>query len=149
MMNVSKNFILQEFIPEEIWDRFGPNAIWFVDPRIIRIAQFIRDMYGLPVTINNWHNGGKYKESGFRLPTTKTGAKLSQHKFGRAIDIKFLDKPNSFYKEVREDIKKHEEEFIKLGVTAVEEGTKSWLHVDCRYTGLDTILFIPYYKKKK
>lgn len=147
-MVVSKNFILQEFVPESVWNKYSTNSTWFIDPRIIRIAQFLRDRYGLPATINNWHRGGEYNESGYRLPTTKTGASLSQHKFGRAIDIKFLDKSNSFYDEIREDIKKHEEEFRKVGVTAVEEGTKSWIHLDCRFTTLDTILFLKFWKNK-
>ena len=52
------------------------------------MAQGIRDYFGKPVTINNWHNLGKYEQSGFRRNNTLVGSKYSQHKFGRAIDIK-------------------------------------------------------------
>ena len=57
-MKVSKDFVIEEFVPEEIYQQFGDKSIWFIDPKIIRIAQFFRDRYGLPITINDWHNGG-------------------------------------------------------------------------------------------
>ena len=142
-MRVSRNFVIQEFVPEDIYDVFGDRSIWFVDPIIIKVAQFFRDRYNVPIIINDWHIGGKRNLSGFRPPYVKLGAKLSQHRMGRAVDLKWegLD-PDK----VRQNIKDNQEDFMAVGVTAVEESTDTWLHIDVRTTGLKEILFIPYWK---
>lgn len=140
-MNVSKNFILKEFIDPELYMLRADKSIELIDPRIIGIAQFFRDYFGQPITINNWHKGGGYKESGLRRFLTKTGAKFSQHKFGRAIDMKIQDVDPE---EARQEIRKHWDKFKTCGMTTIEDGTPTWLHVDCRYTGTDTLLIIPF-----
>lgn len=143
-MKVSKHFVIQEFVPKEIYDRFGDKSIWFIDPIIIRVAQFFRDRYNVSIIINDWHMGGKRTLSGFRPPSTKLGAGLSQHRFGRAIDLKWkgLD-PET----IRKDIKENQKEFLAVGLTTVEKGTDSWIHCDCRNTGMNEIYFVPYWKK--
>lgn len=132
-MKVSNNFFLTEFVPKNIYEQFGEKSIWFVDPRIITIAQFVRDTFGLPVTINNWWDGGQYNESGYRTPHTKTGGDLSQHKFGRAVDIK-IDGMQP--KEIYDHILSHENIFTAVGVRAIENiiSTPTWVHLDCRNT---------------
>ena len=146
-MKVSKDFVIEEFVPEEIYQQFGDKSIWFIDPKIIQIAQFFRDRYNLPITINDWHNDGLRKYSGFRQPHEDIGATLSQHRFGRAIDMKWLNQGKLTIDMIRDDIKQHQLVFMTVGVTTVEEGTETWLHADCRHTGLDKILFIPFWHK--
>ena len=147
-MKVSNNFIAQEFVPKTIFDRFGANSIWFIDDRIIKVAQFFRDRYDLPITINDWHKEGKRTLSGFRPPDCEIGADLSQHKFGRGVDLKWLNQDFLSIDDIREDIRKNQKKFFKAGVRAIEEGTDTWLHVDIRETGLkDEILFIGFWKK--
>ena len=63
-MKVSKNFILQEFVPKGMYEKYGDSCIWFIDNRIIEVAQFFRDRYGKPITINDWHKGGLRNHSG-------------------------------------------------------------------------------------
>lgn len=132
-MKVSENFWLTEFIPKNVYEEYGDKSLQFIDERIITIAQFIRDHFGKPVTINNWYDGGQYNESGYRSPNTKTGAFRSQHKSGRAIDIKVS---GLLPKEVYDHIMAHEELFISVGVTAMENitSTPTWVHLDCRNT---------------
>jgi hypothetical protein len=48
----------------------------------------LRDKFG-PITVNDWSWGGTFKESGYRSATSRTGAKYSQHRYGRAFDCKF------------------------------------------------------------
>lgn len=149
-MKVSKNFILQEFVPKSVFNRFGANSMWFIDTRIIEVAQFFRDRYNLPITINDWYKGGKRTLSGFRPPTSKVGASLSQHKFGRAADLKWLNQNTITIDEIREDIRKNQRLFRDIGLTAVEEGTDTWLHIDIRdaVMDFDKILFIGFWNKK-
>ena len=42
-MRVSKNFIIQEFVTPNIYQRWGNSSIWFVDRRVIDIAQYLKD----------------------------------------------------------------------------------------------------------
>lgn len=80
-----KNFALKELVSKFIYYKFGDRAWQFFDYRILENLQYIRDFYGVPVTVNNWHKGGKFQyrgfdEGGFR----KNGT--SQHNHGRGID---------------------------------------------------------------
>lgn len=132
-MKVSTNFYLTEFVPKDVYEAYGEKSLQFVDERIIYIAQFVRDTFGKSVTINDWWDGGQYKESGYRSPDSKTGAFRSQHKAGRAIDIKVS---GMTAKQVYDYIMSHEELFIQAGVTAMENitATPTWVHLDCRNT---------------
>ena len=138
MSKVSKNFTLDEFLPPDIYE-MSPNGILFLDPRIIQIAQFIRDRFGKPVTINNYLDGGHYVNSGFRDPLCEVGAMFSQHKFGRAIDAKVEDMEPE---EIRQDILSNWALYKAIGLTTIESGTPTWLHVDCRWTNLATLLIV-------
>ena len=145
-MRVSRNFLLQEFIPKSVFTCFGDKSIWFVDKRIITIAQFFRDYYSKPITINDWHIGGKRILSGFRPPSSIIGAKLSQHKFGRAVDLRWLQN-NMSMDEIREDIRSNWNLFKTCGITTIELGTDSWIHADCRQINSDELYEVPFFKK--
>lgn len=140
-MKVSNNFIIQEFVPPSIYNEWFEKSIWFIRPVVISFAQFIRDRYGKSVTINNWHAQGKFAERGFRMPTSSTGGKLSQHRFGNAIDFNVAGMTAD---EVRADILAHESEFMAAGLTTIEDGAyaPTWVHADFRTTGLPGILIV-------
>lgn len=86
-MKISPNYLLEEFVPKEIYQLYGANSIWFVDIRVIEGMEWIRSYFAAPVIINNWHQGGVLQNRGFRPPNTTVGGRLSQHKAGRAIDF--------------------------------------------------------------
>lgn len=46
------NFKIQEFVPKELYNQYGAKSIWFVRPEMIKLAQFYRDWFGVPVTVN-------------------------------------------------------------------------------------------------
>lgn len=140
-MKISDHFDIREFVPPQIYNQFGDKSIWFINPKIITIAEFVRSFFNKQVIINNWHVGGTYTESGYRLPDTITGAKLSQHKLSNAIDIKM---PAVDYDEVRKVILDNEKKFMEAGITTIEDKTPTWLHVDCRFSKLDHILVVPF-----
>ena len=140
-MKVSKNFDLREFIDPLTYQQRGDKSIQLIDDRIIILAQFVRDHFNAAVTINDYWKGGHYFESGLRRWDTTTGAELSQHKFGRAIDIKVEGIPPM---NVRDEIRRNWGVFQAAGLTCIEKNTPTWTHLDCRYTGLDELLEIPY-----
>jgi hypothetical protein len=130
-VKVSQNFFLDEFIDPVTYEELGAKSIDQIDGKLIAIAQFVRTKLGKGITINNWFTGGKFKESGLRNPATKTGAKLSQHKLGKAIDLKAsVVSGKDWHKFVKENSK----ELYKLGVRRIECDSiaKTWLHIDLR-----------------
>lgn len=132
-------FKTQEFVSKEIYAKWGENSLWFIDPRLIKLADFIREFFDKPVKIND---GGQYNYSGFREPECTVGAKLSQHRFGRAIDIKVTGMaPRAVFDAIRAN----ESKFMEAGLTTLEraEDTPSWTHCDIRHTGLGHILVVP------
>lgn len=123
-----KHFDLRELVPASVYMARGQAAWELLDARGLLVLDALRERFG-PVTVNNWHLGGSYNESGLRDPVTGTGARLSQHKAGRAFDCKFQDtKPANVYAYLL----KHPDEFP--GLTAVEDidATPTWLHIDVR-----------------
>ena len=69
------------------------------------------------------------------------GGTTSQHKFGRASDIK----QNAFTsKDVHDIIEDYRRELMELGLTTFEyhEATRSWVHMDVRTTTLNDKLLI-------
>lgn len=141
-MNVSKNFILQEYVPKILWDYKGENSIWFLDKRLFSLVQFIRDHFNRTVVINDWHRDGSLNNCGYRMPDTKMGASLSQHKFGRAADLHFEGITD--YQAIRQEIQDKWPLFKDAGLTTIEADTQTWLHVDIRNTNIDNLLIVPY-----
>ena len=137
---IAKNFYLDEFVPEIIYKKFGIKSIWFIDKRIVELAQFYRDYFGKGVTINTWFNGGKFSHRGFRVGNT-VGATYSQHKYSRAFDSNISGiTPN----DVRKEIMKNEQLFMEKGLTTLESGkiAKTWIHSDIRHTNMENILIV-------
>ena len=143
-MKVSNNFDLYEFIDPETYKHWGDSCIWFIDPKIIKVAQLIRDRFNKVVTVNNWHSGGQYHFSGFRPPECTTGAKLSQHRFGRAADFKIIGLPNYGADEIRDDIITNFQDYALAGLTTIEDAVFSptWLHADVRQTKIATLFIV-------
>lgn len=136
------SFDVREFVPPEIFNRFGENSWWFVDVRLPRICKEIKDDFGgAPVVINNWHFGGVAQNSGFRTPTSTVGASLSQHRRGCAVDVKVKGHTP---KAVHAMILANKDKYMELGLTTLEDVayTSTWAHLDTRWTGLDEILIV-------
>lgn len=140
-MKISEHFIIEEFVDPVSYQARGDKSRELIDIRLVNCAELVRELTGAPVTINNWHEGGQYKESGLRRSDTETGAKYSQHKFGRAADLKVKGWKAE---DVRNLIRENWELFKAVGLTTIELDTPSWVHIDVRYTGLSTLYEVPY-----
>jgi hypothetical protein len=93
-MYTCRHFKLAELVYPELYkDHNGNSKLWVCfDVRLLAAIDDIRDFIGIPVAINSWASGGTAKSSGLRPLSDNIGAKLSQHKFGRAADLKFNSK---------------------------------------------------------
>lgn len=142
-MRVAKDFILAEFVPEEAFKRLGAKALWLINPSIINAAQQIRNYFGKPVNINTWHLGNNQKQwcwRGFRGATYNKCSPFSQHKLGNAIDFTVLDMDAL---EVQKVLIDNPKLLKKFGITAIENGTPTWTHVDVRNNNGE-LLVIPF-----
>lgn len=135
MIYKPKHFILQELVPPSIYNTRGESAQELLDSRLLITLDQLREVFG-PLTVNNWHTGGNYSESGLRSFDTKTGAKFSQHKFGRAADCKFKNKAP---REAAHYVLAHRGEFPYLTTIENPDATPTWLHVDVRNHGKEGI----------
>lgn len=130
-MQVSEHFELIEFIDPVTYSNFADNSIWFIDQRLINVAEAFRVIVNKPVIINDWHIHGKYKESGLRTFNTTTGSKYSQHRYGRAADLKVKGMTGQQLFNVA---KANWDMLKEFGLTTVEnpQATPTWLHCDTR-----------------
>jgi hypothetical protein len=141
-IKITDNFYLDEFIDPITYSERGEKSIQLMDMRIILAIQHLREVINKPITINNWASRGQFRESGLRRADTRTGARWSQHKYGRALDFRVSGMTP---REVHQVIHQHERTFIeRQWITTLEDvrDTPSWTHIDCRYTGKDSFLIV-------
>jgi hypothetical protein len=150
-MKISENFDIREFVPRSIYASFGVNSTWFIDRKVVAIAEFYKKFFtnyyqqkypgkvaSVIVVVNNWHIGGNKEFSGYRPPDCAVGAKLSQHRLKSAFDcemwIVFSDgtRQEVDYKEIHKVIHENEDLFLSQGVTRIEDVSfaTGWLHTD-------------------
>lgn len=120
----TKHFILEELVHPAFLSPLSVDKIWgLLDERILRSIDSLRENLSTPIIINTPTN----LDRGLRRFDSAVGAKYSQHKFGRAMDIVVDGIPALDVQiHIRDNIKKYP--FI----TAMETGTAQWTHIDCR-----------------
>ena len=124
-----KYFKIYELVPPTVYQERGHKAWELLDENLLRVIDELRNIFG-SATINSWKWGGEFKWSGLRTANCKIGSKYSQHRFGRAADMKFK---NISPKEVRAIIKNDARFWGRvMGIKCIENKTPSWLHVDVR-----------------
>lgn len=155
-IKVNTNWFLDEFIDPVTYFTTPDHGLSLVDPALFDIAQFYRDKYGKPLTINDWWKHlpvdlvvfdplaflrlMESKKvpvwSGIRTSLCSVGAKASAHrlrkeKVFRAIDIR--DKKESgeekvFYQIMKDNTK----QLYALGLRRMEDKsvTIGWGHLD-------------------
>jgi len=120
-----KYFKIQELVPPSIYNALGSKSLIVMDARMLYTADCLREHFGKPITINNWHKSGKFSQRGFR-DNSSVGATYSQHRYGRALD---MDIKGVTAEEARIEIVKNRNKFKYI--TTLESDV-SWLHADCR-----------------
>ena len=123
-------FKVQELVTMEAYKDRGDKAITTVDNRIVEFLEGLRNALGKPITVNNWHVGGKREWSVGRTPDSPWYSPYSQHSFGRAVDALVS---GMGAEDVRQwVIDNRELDWVKP-ITFIESGESvNWLHVDVR-----------------
>lgn len=132
-------FNLREFITPSWLSRYSNTKIfWYLDTRLVVATFKLRMWFASPVLINTWKYGGTSSQRGLRDPYTEVGVKLSQHKFGKAVDFNVK---GLFSDKVFKTILDNQKDFLRMGFTTMEssEDARTWTHLDIRTTGLNKI----------
>lgn len=130
-----KNFDIKELVSKITFNKYGERAWQFYDQRILECLQYVRDFYGVPVTVNDWYKGGRFQyrgfdEGGFR----KHG--YSQHNHGRAIDFIVMGISSN---QVRNDLRSGK---LKPPYPIWVEDKVGWNHWDVRASDkMETVYF--------
>ena len=138
----SSNFYIQEYLSPWWMEQASSSAhalqgLRLINPALIEGTQLIRDHVGESVTINNWHRGGAYEESGLRTPRglgSQSFALFSGHMFLQVCDLKFKTTDTA---DVAELILRNPRKFNMILAIEDPEATRSsrgklgrdWLHV--------------------
>ena len=154
------NFRLEEFFPKKYYEEIFPvykYRMWtIIDERIKMAVQRIRDLHG-PMIMNTWYKQslidkwGYYESRGYRphddddVQTSKCPfyGNISQHRFGRAADLKPVDVTAEY---IRKHMRENPKHPAYEGITRVEDTLKgkpiTWLHIDCADTGGTQVIFL-------
>ena len=127
-MKISEHFDLRELVNPQMYNHpaIGNRSADFLNVNTGKTLEDLRADFG-PITVNDWHIGGNYKNSGLRSPNSSVGAVFSAHKFGTAFDLKFKDhKAEYVYFHVLNNQEKYP--FIRRMENA--ERTVTWLHIE-------------------
>lgn len=131
----SKYFDCRELVDPVAWNLLNTRVAWMIDPAIIRVLDLVRELAGSAVKINNWHYAKKgeqvYTASGYRAQWENTGGRMSQHRCGRAADLKVAGFSPSLLLTL---IQNNKAAFVAAGLTTFEnvKYTPTWLHLDVR-----------------
>jgi len=128
MIYTSKKFKIQELVPLSVYTQYknNVNILWsLLDNRIILTIDMLQSEYGTAY-INTYlftSNGSQYR--GWRPFNLSIGAHLSQHKFGRAVDMTF---ENYTAESIRNDIIQNPFKEPFIYITTLEMNI-DWLHL--------------------
>ena len=145
-MYVPEFFSPEELVPPEVFNALGSRCLLLFDDRLLRQADLLRRLLG-PLLVNTWKwddSDSARKYSGFRSCRYAHGAKYSQHRFGRALDLipkadYSPEKVEGMRREIIRNIRQGTEDvrFIR----AIEDEV-NWLHIDVRCNVPDDEVFL-------
>ncbi len=119
---LTKYFKAEELLPKGVTDTS------LLDPKLLQLVDEIRELLGVPCTINNYASGGTRQWCGLRTPACTIGAPKSQHRLGKAADMHPI---GMTAEEARTKIKEALAAGKLKNLGGVENAV-SWLHIDCR-----------------
>lgn len=126
-MYVPTYFTLKEVLPMQFYKdhiHMGKKLWLMFDERLLKAADAIREEYGKMV-VNTWAFHGNSQWRGYRPWDCPIGSSISQHKFGRALDmVPVFESPEI----IRMDLLSN---FLDVDISCVELGVP-WLHIDTR-----------------
>lgn len=134
-------FGIKELVCPHVYEIWGENAWQFLDERMLKNLEWIRERIGKPIIVNNWATGGQYSQRGLRctrciLVIEKVDLRkvyLSAHIQGKAVDFNVV---GMTAEEVRDWIIEHADE---LPYPVRLERDVTWVHMDTRVCSYEKV----------
>lgn len=126
-----KYFGIKELVCPHVYELYGEAAWQFLDERMLKNLEWIREKLGKPIIVNNWAKGGQYSQRGLRctrciLVIEKVDLRkvyLSAHIQGKAVDFNVV---GMTAEEVRDWLEEHKQELPhKIRI----EKDVNWVHL--------------------
>lgn len=129
---VSKYFKIQELVSEAVYKKYGDKSWEFIDTRLIKVLDLLREHFGKPIIVNNWCFGGNLHQRGLRanqdeIVRNKKDYYISQHCLGKAIDFNVK---GMTVEEVYNEILRNREKFYLISRIEDIKATPTWIHID-------------------
>ena len=147
LQEFQKYFDLREVVSKQVFDRYGQQAWQFFDPRLLAVVVWLRKGMNIPLVCNNWANGGKWQQRGFRsnmdgVVYDKTQAgKLycTAHGRGQGID---LSSGKASAQQIRQWVRDNADTCPFPIRLEDDISAPTWVHIDvCNLTALPVVEF--------
>lgn len=132
-----KYFKIQELVCPHVYEKYGDKSWEFFNEEFLKDLDIVREVLRVPIIINNWSTGGKYRESGNRCQFCSIVAKkivnkelnMSMHNLYQAFDLK----PKGLeIKKAVEIIMDNVHRFRAIKRIENPDYTPTWLHIDAK-----------------
>ena len=125
-----KYFKAYELVDKDTYGKMSEDALSLFNPIALQALDDLREFFGCPIAINDWHSGGNFQWRGWRTPekAAELGAIHSQHALGNAFDCTIFGL-TAF--EARTIILANKDKPLLRKITRLEDGV-SWVHFDCK-----------------
>jgi hypothetical protein len=97
------------------------------NPVALEALDDLRRFFNVPITVNDWHRGGRFQYRGFRPRSCDVGADYGPHRRGNAFDC---DIKGVTAEEARREILKNQNHLLLFQITRLEDKV-NWVHFDC------------------
>ncbi len=121
-----KYFKVVELVDRVTYQIYGEEVIKLLNPDLLYSIDGVREFFNLPVTINNWYEGGPFQYRGYRCEDCPVGARNSYHKLGMASD---LNVKGLSADEVRKAILANKDNELLSKIMRMEADV-TWVHLD-------------------
>lgn len=122
------HFRTYELVDKGTYEKHGDDCLSLFNPELLLALDDLREFFGVPVTVNNWHDGGPFQWRGYRTSEMayKLGAPHSQHAMGNAIDC---DISGYTAERARKIIIENKNDRLLKRIMRLEDGV-NWVHFD-------------------
>jgi hypothetical protein len=121
-----KYFHPYELVDKETYEKLGYDSLSLFKPFALQALDDLREFFGVPITVNNWWNGGSFQWRGLRNSSCPQYSAGSQHSIGNAFD---LDVQGFTAEQARSRIIECKDHLLLHKIMRLEGGV-NWVHFD-------------------
>lgn len=137
------NFKLYELVSKQVYGLIGDSAWKLLDEDFLLdvdklVSDLKQDTECSSVVVNDWYWGRSYNQSGFREASSTVGGSRSQHRLGKAVDLKFVGitiEEALNYLLANKDKYPAIRRYENTNYTVSSNKYGGWLHLDGKGTG--------------